>query len=225
MAFLFYKYGYVLWPFVTTGLRISQVTDTGFEIPPKQDAILKYSNGFYYASVFLGVRIYESVTDKTQEENAIYTEYFERAISSVKFVTKYSMLVYIKDLTKYRESIETRHAEAQLRLSREREKTEPDVLKLDRFEREVAMWEGMMSRLTQGIKPMGTVAYVMTTAVGVSKESAMAAAKNQANELRATISNALNVEVLPLTGEEMLLCFEWEKFIPPTQTDLEPQFA
>lgn len=225
LAFMFYKYGYVLWPFLTSGMKIVQMTDTGFEIPPSQDAILKYTNGVYYASMFLGVRIYESITDKTQEETAIYTEYFERAISAVKFMAKYCMLIYVKDLTKYRESIETRHAEAQLRLSREREKPEPDVLKLDRYEREVAMWESQMTRLTQGIKPMGTIAYVMTTATGFSKEAAVAAARTQANELRATISNALNVEVVPLKGEEMLLCFDWEHMIPPTQQDLESQLA
>ncbi len=220
-AFLFYKYGYVLWPFVTSGARIVQVTDSGYEIPPSQDVILKNKNGMYYATMFLSVRIYESVTDKSQEENAIYAEYFERAISAVKFVTKFAMLVYVKDLTKYRESIETRHAEAQLRLSREREKPEPDVLKLDRYEREVAMWETQMNKMTQGVKPMGTIAYVMTSAVGVSKEAATAAAKSQGSELRATISNALNVEVVPLTGEEMLLCFDWEHTIPSSQTEAE----
>ena len=224
-ALLFYKYGYVLWPFVTSGARIVQVTDSGYEIPPSQDVILKNKNGLYYATMFLGVRIYESVTDKTPEENSIYSEYFERAISSVKFVTKFAMLVYVKDLTKYRESIETRHAEAQLRLSREREKPEPDVLKLDRYEREVAMWETQMNKMTQGVKPMGTICYVMTSAVGVSKEAATAAVKSQGNELRATISNALNVEVVPLTGEEMLLCFDWEHVIPSSQVETEQTLA
>jgi hypothetical protein len=68
---------------------------------------------------------------------------------------------------------------------------------------------------------MGTICYVMTTAAGVTKESAMAAARNQSNELRATISNALNTEVVLLSGEEMRKCFEWELFLPPSQAELE----
>ena len=83
------------------------------------------------------------------------------------------------------------------------------------------MWENQINKLTRGIKPMGLVSYVMTTATGVSKEAATAAVNAQANELKATISNALNVQVEPLTGDEMLRCFQWEIMIPPTPQELE----
>ncbi len=219
----FYKYGYVLFPFITTGARIVQITDTGYEIPPEQNAILKRVGSTYYASMFLGVRIYESTTDKTSQENVIYSEYFERAISSVRFVTKFCLLVYLKDVNEYRDKMETKYAEAQLRLSRERDKQEPDVLKIDRYEREVSMWENQIAKLTRGIKPMGSIAYIMTSATGVSKEAALAAAKSQANEIRATVANALNVDVVPLTGEEMKTCFDWEHVIPPSEKDAESQ--
>ncbi|MEM2963143.1 MAG: hypothetical protein QXW70_01640 [Candidatus Anstonellales archaeon] len=224
-AIAFYKYGYVLFPFLTSGARIVQITDTGYEIPPEQDAILKKVGSTYYASMFLGVRIYESTTDKTPEENIIYSEYFERAISSVRFVTKFCLLIYLKDLNEFREKMETKYAEAQLRLSRERDKPEPDILKIDRYEREVAMWENQIAKLTRGIKPMGCVAYVMTTATGVSKEAALAAVKSQANEIRATVSNALNVDVIVLTGEEMKTCFDWEYMIPPNEKELEARLS
>jgi hypothetical protein len=177
--------------------------------------------GLYYASAYLGVKIYESTSEKSAEENAVYSEYFERAISSVRFPTKFSMMVYVLDLTKHRQKWETRHAEAQLRLAREREKPDPDVLKLDRFEKEVAMCEQQIQRLVSGFKPMGAITYVMTTAVGISKEAATAAAKAQGNELRATISNSLNVEVVPLQGDEMLKCFDWEHIIPSSAEGME----
>jgi len=35
------------------------------------------------------------------------------------------------------------------------------------------------------------------------------------------LANALNVEVLQLTGDEMLKCFEWERFYPTTVKELE----
>src|SRR3989338_9382434 len=107
----------------------------------------------------------------------------------------------MKDVSDYRNRIETKHAEAQLRLARERDKPDPDVLRLDRYEKEVAMWENQINKLTRGIKPMGVASYVMTTAVGVSKEAAIAAANGQANEIRATVANALNVQVDALSGE------------------------
>ena len=48
-----------------------------------------------------------------------------------------------------------------------------------------------------------------------------AAATAQANELKATISNALNVQVDLLQGDEMLRCFQWETMIPPSPQELE----
>ena len=220
-AVAFFKYGYILIPLLTKYGNIVQIMEGGYEIPPSNDVILKNVGGIYYASKFLGVRIFESTSEKTPEENVVYSEYFERAISSVKYVTKFAIMVYMKDITEHRNRIETKHAEAQLKLARERDKPEPDVLRLDRYEKEVAMWESQIHKLTRGIKPMGMISYLMTTAVGVSKEAAIAAVNSQANELKATISNALNVQVEPLSGDEMLRCFQWEAMIPPTPQELE----
>ncbi len=215
LSWAIYKYGYLLIPLLTRGARIVEVMEGGYEIPPGQQAVLKKVGDIYYATMFLGVRLFESVTEKGEEERQSYAEFFERAISSVKHVTKFSIMVHVKDTSKYRESLETKRMEAQLRLAREREKPEPDVLKLDRYEREVAMWDGQLAGLVAGKKPMGVLMYAMTTATGVTKDSAIAAARAQANELRATISNALNCEVVLLEGEEMKKCFEWEHFLPP----------
>jgi len=220
-AILFMKYGYILMPLITERTGTVIMTDTGFEIPPRQDVVVKNVGGVYYASAFLGIKIFESATEKTLDENIAYNEYFERAISNLKNVTKIAYMVYVEDISKKRRDIEAKRAEAQLRLARERDKGEPDVLKIDKFEREVAVWDNELNKLIKGVKPMGVVAYAMTTAVGVSKDAAMAAAKAQANELRTVLANALNVEVELLTGDEMLKCFEWEKFMPVTAQDLE----
>lgn len=220
-SILIYKYGYLIIPFLTQKGKVIQIMANGYEIPPSQDVILKQDGGIYYASAFLGIKMYESTTDKSSEENMIYSEYFERAISAVRFPVKFSIMVYVIDISHHRRELETKYAEAQLKLSREREKPEPDILRLDRFEKEVAMYEAQLNRLVSGFKPMGAIIYAMTTATGLSKEAAIAEVKAQANELRSTLSNALNVQIVHLQGDEMLKCFEWEKIIPPTGVAME----
>ena len=221
LAVAVFKFGYFIFPLITSRTKHVQLMQDGFEIPPAQDVIIKQSSNLYYASAFLSVRIYESTSEKTPEENMVYSEYFERAISSVRFPVKFAMMVCVLDMSSERLKWETRLAEARLKLGREREKPDPDVLKLDRFEKEVGMCEQQLHRLVSGFKPMGAITYVMTTAMGVSKESAAAAAKTQAAELKATLSNALNVEVVPLQGDEMLRCFDWERFVPPSIESME----
>lgn len=218
---LFWKYGYLLMPLITQRTNIVLKDTQGYEVPPSNDVIVKEYNGVYYASIFLAVKIYESSTEKTNEQNIAYNEYFERAISNIKYVTKISYLLYVEDVGQKRKTIETKRAEAQLRLARERDKPEPDVLKMDKFEREVEMWDNQLNKLIKGVKPMGVLAYAMTTAAGVSKDGAIATARAQANELKSVLANALNVEVKPLAADEMLKCFEWEYFFPTSPQELE----
>jgi hypothetical protein len=218
---MFWKYGYVLIPLVTQRTNIVMMSEEGFEIPPSQDVIVKNANGVFYASAFLGLKIFESATEKTQEENIAYTQFFERAISNIKYVTKVAYLLYVEDVGEKRKLIETKRAETQLRLARERDKPQPDVLRIDKYEREAAKWDMELTRLIKGVKPMGIAAYAQTTAVGLSKEAAIAKARSQANELRTVLANALNLEVVNLAGDEMLKCFEWERFFPTTAQELE----
>ncbi len=221
MGVLFWKYGYIMIPLITQRTNVIMMSEEGFEIPPSQDVIVKNAGGVFYASGFLGLKIFESATEKTGEENIAYSQFFERAISNIKYVTKIAYMLYVEDVGEKRKLIETKRAEAQLRLARERDKPQPDVLRIDKYEREVAIWDTQLTRLIKGVKPMGIVAYAQTTAVGISKEAAMAAARSQANELRTVLANALNVEVVNLSGDEMLKCFEWERFFPTTVQELE----
>jgi hypothetical protein len=221
LAVMFLRYGYILLPMITQHTKVVVMTDTGFEVPPSQDVILKKAEGLYYASAFLGIRIHESASEKTLEENIAYNEYFERAISNLKYVSKISYMLYVEDITEKRKNIEAKRAEAQLRLAREREKPEPDVLRIDKFEKEVGSWDTQLNKLIKGIKPMGVIAYAMTTASGVSKEGATASVKAQAKELKSALENTLNVEIEWLTADEMMKCFDWEMFLPTSPQELE----
>ena len=220
-AVVFFKYGYLAVPLITKWQKIVMVTDTGYEIPPSQDVIIKKVGNEYYASAFLSVKIFESATERGPEQNVAYNKYFERAISNMRYVVKICYLLYAEDVAEKRRTIETRKAESQLRLARERDKADPDVLKMDKYEREIGMWDNQLQRLIKGVRPMGVLAYAMTSASGVSKEAAVATLRAQVRELKVTLQNALNVQVEQLTAEEMKKCFEWEYAFPSGPKDLE----
>jgi hypothetical protein len=221
LAYLVLGYGYLLIPQITKAItKTVVVTDTGYKIPPAQDAIVKNVNGIYYATVFLGIKFYET-TERAPSEGVTYNEFFERAISNIKYVTKLGYIMYVEDISQKRKDIEARRAEAQLRLSRERDKPEPDVLRMDKLEREVGEWSGKLDEIIKGVKPMGIIGYASTTAVGVSEDAAIAGARTQSRELITQLANALNVEVDILQGEQMLRCFEWETFFPINPQELQ----
>jgi hypothetical protein len=179
MAVLFFKYGYLLVPFIAQRAKIVMVTDTGYEIPPSQDVVIKKVANEYYASAFLAIKIFESATERSDEQNVAYNKYFERAISNMRYPVKICYLLYAEDVGEKRKMIETRKAEAQLRLAREKDKADPDVLKMEKFEREISMWDAQLNRLIKGVRPMAVLAYAMTCAPGISKEAAVAGARAQ----------------------------------------------
>ncbi len=225
LSILFYKYGYIFVPLVTKFAKVVLITDTGYEIPPEQDVIVKKDedSGLYYASAFLGIRIFESMMEKTTEEIVAYNQYFERAISNLRFVMKLSYLLYVEDVEAKRQAILAKKMECQLRLQRERQKPNPDEIVCTKLEREIAKWERELDKLIKGYRPMAVIAYAMTTATGVTKEAAMDKVRAQAKELEAILTNALNVKVEKLTGDEMLKAFKWEKFLPPTLEEAEEE--
>jgi hypothetical protein len=216
-----YQLGFIILPLVTRVLKVREIRAGGFEVPPSQDVILKDVGGVYYAAEFLYARLYESAVAGVQEEQSSYIDMWERAVASINFPFKFCVLSYLDDMMKFREDVETNRAAAQLRLGREREKPRPDALTIDKWEREVSRQNELLSRLSSGEKPLGTLMYIMTIALGVSPEAATAAVKGQANELKATFSNALNIEVLNIAGEDMKKCFDWEVAFPPTLKDLK----
>jgi hypothetical protein len=219
-----WRYGYILIPYITRRANIIEIREGGHEITPAQDAVVKKVGDEYMASVFLQIKMYRSTTERTEEENVIYVDSFERAISQIKYPVKIGMILFAKEISKYREDIETKKYEAQLRLQRMREATEPDVIGMDRLEKEAAMWESQLTRISSGERPMGMVSYVMVTGNGVTKDAAVAVAKNRAAEVKTLFANALNVEVDYIYGEDMKRCFEMEYMIPPTTKALKEKF-
>ena len=226
LALVIYKYGYVVIPWFTKNRKMTTPlisTGLSYEIPPTNDVVIGVGENVYYATAYIGVRIVDSPSEKGEEELGSYMRSYERAISGLRYVAKLSLMVYVKDLGKEKDRIQEKIYGVQYRLNREREKPDPDPINLEKLENELAAWNSMLHRFTSGNRPMAVVAYIMTTAIGVSREQATAAAKRQAEELRTLFGNALNVDAKILTAEEMLRCFHWELMIPKEYADLEQQ--
>ena len=220
LSFVIYKWGYWMIPYLTQGKRIIHTDEAIMELSPNEDAVVRYLNGAYYATVFLAVKIFKTTTSMSEQEKYAFMDLWERAISGLKTVTKYAMLVYLKDMSKYKESIEMRKAKAQMEIGAERDRQSPDPAKIEKLEREISMWDNMTAKLATGDRPSAILTYMQTTAKGATRDSAIASARQQANEIRSTVGTALNVEIAPLTGEDMKRCFDWTYAIPPGLKEL-----
>ncbi|MEM0438013.1 MAG: hypothetical protein QXU54_01805 [Candidatus Micrarchaeia archaeon] len=217
----FIYFGHFITPLIT---RIAGITYRKGEyiFPPGQDVIVKKSGDKYMAAKFMLVNIpeREEVSGKREERSEVYLKDFEAAVSAIHVPVKFNMLLATKDISAYRESIQSKVYEYGLRIKREMEKAEPDVIKLDKWQKEKEFNENLLKRLASGVKPMACVMYVMTLAKGITQKEAIDKVKANAKEIKAVISNNLNAEVTDLIGEDAELCLEWERALPTSYEEL-----
>jgi len=213
------KYGYMVIPLITSRLKIVEVRDK-YEVPPTQDVVIKRVGSRYYASAFLQARVSESVTDKPETARTTM-ELFEKAITSVRYVVKFCALIHNIDLEKYVDRIKAARSRAETKKSQlASAPPSPNTLAdVARLEREVAMYTSQLERVSGGERPVSVVCYLMTTASSPNREEAVEKAKHQANEMRTVVGSALDVDVIPLVGDDMKKCFEWE-FVLPSEREM-----
>jgi len=223
LSAVFWKLAYILVPLFTKRMNVVEVRGN-YEIPPSQDVIVKKVGRNYYASVFMVAKIYDSVTEKSAEQRGLFMEFFERAVSQVHGVTKFSVLVSNLDMVRYLDEIKTKRSEAETKKARLLTSgSAKHQAEIARIEREIVMYNRMLERLSYGERPMEVVCYLMSTASALSKDEAIGKVRAQANEVRSVVANALDVEVVPLAGEDMKRCFEWEFMIPASAGELSDQ--
>lgn len=215
-----WKYGYLVVPVLVRGAKIVEV-GRNFEIPESQDLVIGKKGGKFLATAFLSCRLYESASESGEGRRAALWGMFEKAISSAGFPFKVCCLVCPLELKNELDEIRAKRSLAESR--REKISHGKHGAEIARIDREIAMWDRQIEKLTTGQKPLEVVFYLSTTASGITKDEAVGRARTQANELSIVVGSALSCEVTQLAGEEMKKCFWWEFFTPADSDELHDE--
>ncbi|MCI0558047.1 MAG: hypothetical protein MN733_06095, partial [Nitrososphaera sp.] len=217
LSFGLWKYGYIIVPVLTKATNIIEVHG-GYEVPPTRDYIIKKNEAGYYASKFLEIRFYESSMDKNSDEKRTMFDSFEKAISSLKYIVKISLMISTLDLSKHIDEIKTKRGTVEAKKAKEAKLAVDESMRMDR---ELAYWNRLLDRITQGERPVEIIAFASTTSFGLTRDEALSRVSRQAKELRTILSSSLGCDIRDLKDLEMLKCFEWEYFYPTTQEEIK----
>jgi len=217
MSLLLWKYGYLIIPVFTKAANVIEVRG-GYEVPPTRDYIIKKNDSGYYAAKFLEVRFYESSMEKDKDEKRNMFESFEKAISSLKYIVKISLMISTLDLSKHIDEIKTKRSTVEAKKAKGAKIAQNETLRMDR---ELAYWNRLLDRITQGERPVEVVAFASTTAFGLTRDESLSRVSRQAKELRTILSSSLGCEVRELKDTDMLKCFEWDYFFPTTREEIK----
>ena len=219
-SIIVWKWGYWLGP-VFSGAAGRSIIDAKFELVPSQDVIIKKSEGSYCATMFMSVELRDTSSFKSIEQKALLMELFERAVSSLRYPVKLSLLVCALELGDYVSKLEEQrslleHKKAQL-------KGKHDADEAAYLERQIEALSAQIRRLSSGEKPMQVLAYAQTSASGITREEVLSRVRSQAQECSALLSNALSCTIKIAAGGELLLCTDWERWVPASKSELEDQ--
>ncbi|MBI5223374.1 hypothetical protein HY990_03055 [Candidatus Micrarchaeota archaeon] len=219
LSIAIWKYGYLLIPPLTKATNIIEVRN-GFEIPPTRDYIVKKTQSGYYVTKYLEVRFYESSMDKENEEKKILFDSFEKAISSLKYIVRISLMISTLELSSHIEEIKTKRGSVEAKKSKEGKISDDEKMRMDR---ELAYWNRLLDRISSGDRPVEVIAFAATTANGLTREEALSRASRQAKELKTILSSSLGCDINELKDLDMIRCFEWEFFNPTSQEEIKDE--
>lgn len=217
LTLIFWKYGYLIIPLFTKATNIIEV-HAGYEVPPTRDYIIKKNEAGYYASKFLEVRFYESSMDKNTEEKKNMFESFEKAVSSLKYIVKITLMISPLDLSKHIDEIKTKRGVVEAKKAKDVRVAADENMRMDR---ELAYWNRLLERITQGERPVEVIAFASTTAFGLTRDEVISRVSRQAKELKTILSSSLGCDVKELRDLDMIKCFEWDYFFPTTQEEIK----
>ena len=220
---------FVLFPVFTSLLNIRTIPAKNYQIPKSQSSIIKNVNGLYYATGYLTANIYNYVfaaekVDETEEMKlASAPDKWERIVMNVHFPFKFHMITYANDIQQYRDELEGKRGFLEFQLSREMMSGNPNQLTIDDFQRRISVLQARIERLSSGERPVGSVMYIETIAVGVSEKAATDALNNQVTQLQ-TVFNAMDLSITRVVGRELYLLFRFGSFLPTSAGEIEGMF-
>ncbi|MGB9703590.1 MAG: hypothetical protein ACP5HJ_00520 [Candidatus Micrarchaeia archaeon] len=220
-------FDYLVLPFFTYVFGITEVPAEGYEITKKQDAVVKYVNGVYYAIGYLGASIYEYILRREEPEENLEgrfiqsLELWERAIANIKFPMKFEIITFQRDLVAARRELEEQRDYWEYRLSKEMQATMPNAMEIDNIQRKIRILDVKLNRMSAGEKPLGVLMFASIYSCGLSKEAALKNLEATIKEATVTLGNALDLKISRLYGRDLRNAFLLEYVIPPSEKELD----
>ena len=218
---------FLIVPFIANTLKITIVPVKNYIMTSNLDAIIKYSNGVYYATGYLTANIYNYVftqEQQTEDEADLVSapDKWEKAVMNIHFPFKFNVIAASEEIQNYRDELETKRGLLEFQYSKEMQATNPNQMSIEAIRRQISVIQTRIDKIGEGQKPLVNIMYIETTAVGVSPKEASDNLTNQLNELQ-TIFNVFDLSITRIVGRELYLLFKMNYAIPSLE-DLTNDF-
>ncbi len=221
---------FILVSLVCKTLGITFQPAQGYKIIKEQDAIVKNVNGLFYATGYISANLFGYVFklegENEDEDLKMITapEKWERAVENIGFPFKYHVLSAGLDVQKVRDELEGRRGYQEFQMGRalQAQSSNNDVT-ITNIQRVINVIQRKIDRISQGEKPIATVMYVETTAIGVSEKAALDQLSHQISGLQVALSS-MDVDLARVSGREMYTLFNFNFSLPMSYEEMATNF-
>jgi hypothetical protein len=214
---------------VCSTLGITFQPALGYTITKEQNAIVKNVNGLFYATGYVTANLYaytfKQETPEDEEDMKLITasENWERAIMNLGFPFKYHVVSMGLDVQKVRDEFEGKRSYQEFQMSRALQSQSSNDTTITNIQRNINVIQRKIDRISGGEKPVATVMYIETTAIGVSQKASLDALTQQINGLQIALSS-MDVDLSRVSGREMYTLFNFNFSLPLTYEEIGRYF-
>ncbi|MGC8651643.1 MAG: hypothetical protein ACP5UH_00095 [Candidatus Micrarchaeia archaeon] len=215
---------FLLFPLFTTLLGITFQPSANYRINKTQDAVIKEVNGLYYATGFITANLFSYIfkleaTELVNEDDRIASapELWERALMNISFPFKYHVFAVGMDVQRVRDELEGKRSYQEFQLSRAIQNNANEVTVTD-IQRKISALQAKIDRISAGEKPVATLMYAETTAIGISERAATDALESQVRALQIALSG-FDVDLMQVRGRELYTLFKFNFGVPTSFED------
>jgi hypothetical protein len=202
----------------------------GYKINKQQKAAIKEVGGIYYATGYVTGNLfsYEFKQELQDEEtNAKIIEAplkWEMAITNTNFPFKYHLLSSGLNVQDIRDELEGKRSYQEYQLGKVMQDSKGgSEVAITELQRKINVIQRKMDRISSGEKPIGSVMYVETTAIGVSETAAVDALERQIGALQIALS-PMNVDLMRVVGRELYTLFKFSFALPLDYNETKTYF-
>lgn len=220
---------YLLISVVFGTLGITFQPAQGYKIVKEQNAIVKNVSGLFYATGYVTANLFaysfKQETAESESDTKMFTapDSWERAVMNLGFPFKFHVLSMGLDVQKVRDEFEGKRSYQEFQLSRAMQSQSSNDVTITNIQRNINVIQRKIDRISQGEKPIATVMYVETTAIGVSEKAALDTLSQQINGLQIALSS-MDVDLSRISGREMYTLFNFNFALPTTFDETSAYF-
>ncbi len=212
-SYLFNRWGHLYVPMFQGRKNIK--TKYNVEITPSGEGIYREKGMDYIATIFIKLDVYETMTNKNENEVLEYSSYFERAISTLKDPIKITTMIYDKDMKSYIAQIDGERIEIENMLAKEKRSKKPNPVMIEVLERKKLMWDRRLTSLYKNEGKPRNIEYLLSVSgKGASYEAALSQAKTKVREIKANFKSGMNINADEMKHDRLKFCYEWEYMSP-----------